>query len=122
MKDIKCVITQKYGSKDYKPVKNGIFRRDGDYVVTLSFHQEPDLGEGKHSADISQYPLEDILDQFSVFISDFYKAENGKKADICLLEFCSPELAHIEGLLGIVGKHIYNREDNNSIELIIEDA
>lgn len=41
-------------------------------MTSLSFEQEPEYGEGESSADISQYPLEDILDRYYVAVEDFY--------------------------------------------------
>ena len=70
MKDIKNYNAEKYDEKksDYKEIEEGIFelieRGKKIYVTSLSFIQEPEFGEGGSSSDISQYPVEDILDKF----------------------------------------------------------
>ena len=46
-----------------------------------SFVQEPEYDEGANPSDISQYPLEDILDKFYVSVSDFYERENYNKEE-----------------------------------------
>ena len=93
-------------------------------MTSLSFEQEPELGEGKDAASISQFPLEDILDQFSVYVSDFYPEKNTPKSKTCYLEFSGYELEDIIRLRGLIGKHVYNREirDNSIdyIELVVE--
>jgi hypothetical protein len=95
------------------------------YVTSLSFEQEPELGEGNSPNLISQYPLEDILDEFLVHISDFYEEDNDKSATLCYQEFASPNIEDIKKLRGIIGKHVYNKEytgddGENYIKLVIE--
>ena len=87
------------------------------YVTSLSFEQEPDLGEGESPRDISQYPMEDILDKFFVSISDFYEKLNSESISLCFYEFFSEEINDVKNLRGIIGKHVYN----NSSKLVIED-
>ena len=95
------------------------------YVTSLSFEQEPEHGEGTSPKLISQYPLEDILDKFSVHISDFYKKENDKSDALCYQEFASPNIREIKKLREIIGKRVYNkkyiREDGRTyIKLAVE--
>ena len=90
------------------------------YVTSLSFVQEPEYNEGSHAGKISQYPLEDILDRFYCYVSDFYKDMNNESSNICFLEFASDDVDDIRKLLGIVNKHVYNREENGRVKLIIE--
>lgn len=94
------------------------------YVTSLSFEQEPLLGEGESPQSISQYPLEDILDKFFLHISDFYHGINDDSDTLCYLEFASDSIDDIRSLLDIVGKHVYNKEyesdGKNYIELIID--
>ena len=82
------------------------------------------MGEGHDSTDISQYPLEDILDRFLVYVSDYYKKENAAKKAECCLEFSSSSIDQIKALSTIVGKHVYNREEmdngQRTIVLVIE--
>jgi len=67
------------------------------------------FGEGTSGADISQYPLEDLLDRFCVQISDFYSELNTPRSKICYLEFAASNRKCIERLLSIVGKRVYNK-------------
>ena len=82
MKEIKNYDARKYETEAYKKLAEGIYETmDEDdealYVTSLSFVQEPELGEGENAADISQYPLEDILDKFyydvEKWTNEFYR-------------------------------------------------
>ena len=73
MKEIKYLEANKYQDGNYEKLNDVIYRKDNLFFVTLSFIQEPELGEGNDASYISQYPLEDILDKFGVFVSDFYE-------------------------------------------------
>ena len=124
MKNIQSFSPEKYQGTLYTPVEEGIYRLDQDggtlYVTTLSFVQEPDLGEGPHAGEISQYPLEDILDQFYCHISDFCESLNQSGSPVCYQEFAAPDLEDVRKLRGIIGKHVYNKEIDGYIQLIIE--
>lgn len=85
-------------------------------MTSLSFEQEPEYGEGESSADISQYPLEDILDRYHVAIEDFYGEINDGSSNVCAYEFSGSSIDDIEKLLGIVGKHVYNKTVENDGE------
>lgn len=93
MKEIANYPASKYqaGAK-YQHVADGIYRcldatadTHDEYVTSLSFVQEPELEEGTGPQDISQYPLEDILDRFLVYVSDFYEAANAASEMRCQL-------------------------------------
>ena len=115
---------EKYSGADYIPVSDGIYAYQGEYVTALSFEQEPELGEGGNAAEISQYPLEDLLDRFSVYVSDFFEEYNVPETMTCLLEFSGDSEEDIAGLRTIIGKHVYNRERSSDgktfVDLIIE--
>ena len=68
------------------PCFDGIFSYQGEYVTALSFEQEPEFGEGGNAAELSQYPLEDLLDRFSVYVSDFFERYNTPDTTTCRLE------------------------------------
>ena len=76
------------------------------------------------SGDISQYPLEDVLDKFYVAVEDFYTELNDGSSNTCYLEFSGAGIEDIENLLQIVGKHVYNRAEERDgktyIKLVIE--
>ena len=109
---------------EYKETESGIYQIDDLFVTSLSFEQEPEYGEGENSSDISQYPLEDILDRYYVYVSDFYEAENQKGGSVCVLEFASSDADDVRNLRSIIGMHVYNNSVNNGsqeyCELVIE--
>lgn len=125
MKDIKNYHADKYDTEDYKMLEDGIYETmDEDdealYVTSLSFVQEPELSEGENAANISNYPLEDILDRFYCHISDFYEELNREDSPVCYQEFASPELVDVQNLRSIIGRHVYNKEEGDIVKLIIE--
>lgn len=124
MKNIQIYHAAKYSNGEYERCGDSIFRKDRQWFISLSFEQEPNLGEGHDSTEISQYPLEDILDRFYVYISDFYEKENALKKAECCLEFSGSDIDQIKALSTIVGKHVYNKEEidngKKTIVLVIE--
>ncbi|MBQ8822786.1 MAG: hypothetical protein IJZ82_09100 [Lachnospiraceae bacterium] len=125
MKEIKNYHASKYDTEAYKELEEGIYETmDEDdealYVTSLSFVQEPELSEGESAADISQYPLEDLLDKFYCHISDFYEELNSEDSQVCYQEFASPELVDVQNLRSIIGKHVYNKEEGDMVKLVIE--
>ena len=124
MKNIRAFSPNKYNAHSYTKIEEDIYGYDDVYVMTLQFQQEPEYDEGMSSAEISQYPLEDILDRFNVYVSDFYRAENRKATLNCQLEFASRRLESIQKLKTIIGKRIYNKvvKENGEefAELVIE--
>lgn len=124
MKNIRIFTPSKYHTAVYREVEPGIFQIGKTYVTSISFEQEPNLGEGQSAVDISQYPLEDILDRFCVFISDLYPALNTKNSTTCYLEMSARTKESIEKLHAIVGKRVYNNvfyeNGEECIGLVIE--
>lgn len=124
MKQIESYHAQKYENGKYSPVEDGIYKLEHDgeilYVTSLSFVQESELEEGNNASEISQYPLEDILDQFYCHISDFYEDLNLEQSQVCYQEFAAPNLKDVRKLRTIIGKHVYNKEVEGYIKLIIE--
>ena len=120
MKNIANYRAEKYASSSYTEVAPDIFESPEGYVTSLSFEQETELDEGSSAADISQYPLEDVLDRFSVYISDFYEDLNTAESAVCRLEFCGRTAERIQRLRSIIGKHVFNRESEDVIDLVIE--
>jgi hypothetical protein len=124
MKNISAFKASKYSTKDYELLEDDIYRCGGVCVITLQFQQEPEMDEGSSSADISQYPLEDILDRFNVHISDFYDSENKCAKVNCRLEFASRKIENIRNLKSIIGKRVYNKvvtkNGDDFVELVIE--
>ena len=119
-------ITYLDGKKYYKYKKdNTLFEPDDDdmfiYVLSICFVQEPEYGEIESSDSlISQYPLEDICDEFNCYCSDFYEKENIEDKELSYVEFASNKLKNIKKLKSIIGKHVYNQKDNDTIKLVVE--
>ena len=129
MKNIENYNAEKYSDEKYRKLEEGIYEcvdKDGDtlYVTSLSFEQEPELEEGENAGDISQYPLEDILDEFYCHISDFYEDLNTPDSIRCYQEFAAMDIEDIKNLRSIIGKHVYNKEYEKDgkvyIRLVIE--
>ena len=130
MKNITIYEAEKYQTDKYTMVKENIYKtydefmQQDSFVVSLSFEQEPEFGEGCSSSNISQYPLEDVLDKYFVAVEDFYEEINDGHSNVCVLEFSGAEIEDIENLLDIVGKHVYNKkvekDGNTYIGLEIE--
>lgn len=125
MKLIENYKADKYAEEIYEEVEKDIYRmedEDGDdlFVTSLSFVQEPELKEGSSAAEISDYPLEDLLDRFYCHVSDFYEELNQTGGQTCVLEFGSPELQDVINLRSIIGKHVYNKEEGEQVVLMIE--
>ena len=108
----------------FQEIDDNIYTDGKEFFIGLSFEQEPELEEGSLSNDISQYPLEDILDKFCVSIYDFCEESNSQKNKKCKLVFSGTALENIKGLKSIIGKHVYNKiiESNGReiVDLIIE--
>lgn len=124
MKQIENYNANKYSNDLYSEIEYGVYevKEDGEilYVTSLSFVQEPEFNEGANASDITQYPLEDILDKFYCHISDFYEELNKVNSQTCYQEFASPDIEDIRNLRSIIGKHVYNKEIEGFIKLIIE--
>lgn len=124
MKNIENYNADKYNGQEYSEVEEGIYKvNDGNeviYVTSFSFVQEPEYDEGTYADYISQYPLEDILDKFCCYISDFYPAQNTKESEVCYQEFASSTPDKIKNLRSVIGRHVYNKEEDGRIKLIIE--
>ena len=110
MKNIKNYFSEKYSSSEYMEVSPCIFMVGKNYVTSISFEQEPEFEEGSNAATISQFPMENILDKFLVYISDFYPRLNTEKSKTCYVEFASSDMDDIKKLCIIIGKHVYIKD------------
>ncbi len=124
MKNIRLYDAEKYRDGSYKSVSAGIYLKENMYYMSFAFEQEPEYGEGADSSYISQYPLEDLLDKFNVFVSDFYKELNSRAQKECFVEVSSNSPKKIENMTTIIGKHVYNRNSVQNgeefVDLVIE--
>lgn len=83
MKNIQNYTPEKYLTADYELMEEGIYKTKDPYssdetvcyVTSLTFEHELDMpGEEDGSPRyISQTPLEDLLDKFLVYVTDFYE-------------------------------------------------
>lgn len=117
MKNFQNYTPEKYSTPAYQMVEEGIYRAKNPYdsgpeeiyVTSLSFEMEPECygEEGGCPQDITQVPFEDLLDQFFVFVTDFYDQLNAGSEVTCYQEFGSWNLEDVQKLRTIIGKRLY---------------
>lgn len=117
MKNFENYAPEKYMAPDFQKIENGIYKtkspygsKDDDiFVTSLSFEMEPDCYGEKDASprNLTQVPIEDLLDEFNLFVTDFYETLNQGSETICYLEFGSFDLADIQRLRTILGKRFY---------------
>lgn len=115
MKNFKSFEAEKYSAAAYRKIEEGIYctknpyGKDMIYVTSLTFEQEPELygEEGGCPQHITQIPFENILDEFFVYVTDFYEQLNSQSKSVCYQEFGSPHLEDIQKLRTMIGKRIY---------------
>ena len=91
------------------------------FVTSIVFEAEPEYDENEPSDSmISQYPLEDILDKYFLYVNDDYIEENAGDPVNSYVEFASEDIEDIRSALEILGKHVYNFEEDGYIKLKIE--
>ncbi len=120
MKNIKVFNSPKYEDGRYIKVEEAVFWDNTKYLISICFQQEPEFGEGVSAKKISQYPLEDILDNTGTYVNDFYEDLNTDNSDICYLELASLHIEGIRAVHQLCGRHVFNKVENGSVELIIE--
>ena len=118
MKNFQNYKAEKYAdTKKFTEVEDGIYRtkdpygiNDHDiYVTSLTFEHEPEcmFEEEASPQYIPQLPFECLLDEFGVFVTDFYEAENNDSKVTCYQEFGSSRLEDIQKLRTMIGKRFY---------------
>ena len=132
---------EKYAGPGFERIEEGIYRTKDPYgivkggmvyVTSLSFQMEPDCygEEGGSPRDITQCPFEDLLDEYMLFITDFYEDLNRESKVTCYQEFGSTDIEDIRRLRGIIGKRFYavplSEEDDEDgegpdYEIVIEE-
>ena len=91
------------------------------YVTSIVFEPEPELGENEPAdAFVSQYPLEDILDEFYIYCYDSYDKENETDKVNSYVEFAGDDIDDIRKVLSIIGKHVYIKTEGDYDILKIE--
>lgn len=115
MKNFKNYCAPKYAGSDFKEVKDGIYQTKSPYsdetvfVTSLCFETEPECygEEGSSPRNIPQIPFEDILDEFCVYVTDFYDSLNRESVLLCYQEFGSDRIEDLEKLRTLIGKRCY---------------
>ena len=111
MKNFRLYNAEKYNDTDeYEKVGEGIYKNSNDdYVTSLTFEMDNSrFGEEDGSPqDISQCPFEDMLDEYGVWVEDFYEDMNADSEVTCYQEFASSDIENIRRLLTIIGKEFY---------------
>ena len=117
MKNFKSYMPEKYMKAGYQEVEEGIYKTKSPYgngdsdifVTSLTFEMEPECyGEEDASPrNLTQIPIEGLLDEFSLFVTDFYEELNAESETICYQEFGSFDLSDIQRLRMLIGKRFY---------------
>ena len=129
MKNFQNYTPEKYSKPDFQKIEEGIYQTKEDiFVTSLSFEMEPECyGEEDSSPqNITQVPFESLLDEFLVYVTDFYDQENEKSETVCYQEFGSSRLKDIQKLRTIIGKRFYavpyvdEEEEEEYYNIVIE--
>ncbi len=128
MKDIKLYHDPRYDNTEiYQQVEDGVYevvnKTDdmvdiGEAVMSLEFKLEGELDE----VDERQYPLEDILDKYLLYVSHFIQDEPGE--DVLVVEVAGG-LDDVKRSKEIIGKRVALEEEMIDgapyVRLVIED-
>ena len=115
MKNFQNFTPQKYMTSDFQKISDEIYKTKSPYdsndifVTSLTFEMEPECyGEENVSPNnLTQIPIEGILDEFNLFVTDFYEQLNQSSEIICYQEFGSLDLEDIKNLRTLIGKRFY---------------
>lgn len=115
MKNFQNFTPKKYMTSDFQKISDGIYKTKSPYdsndifVTSLTFEMEPECyGEENASpSNLTQIPIEGILDEFNLFVTDFYEQLNQSSEIICYQEFGSLDLEDIKNLRTLIGKRFY---------------
>ena len=112
-----CARYTQYEGFIYKDVTGGFGARRGitsEPVYCVTLYAELEDGED------TQYPLEDILEEYCVVCAEATeeKEEAGKR--IYIIEVEGEDVDSIKAIAGFVGKRVYNYEEGDYVMLGIE--
>lgn len=115
MKNFQNFTPPKYMTSDFQKISDGIYKTKSPYdsndifVTSLTFEMEPECyGEENASpSNLTQIPIEGILDEFNLFVTYFYEQLNQNSEIICYQEFGSLDLEDIKNLRTLIGKRFY---------------
>lgn len=115
MKNFQNFTSQKYMTSDFQKISDGIYKTKSPYdsndifVTSLTFEMEPECYDEENASpsNLTQIPIEGILDEFNLFVTDFYEQLNQSSEIICYQEFGSLDLEDIKNLRTLIGKRFY---------------
>ena len=115
MKNFKSYTPEKYAGSGFQKVEEGIYRTTSPYgkeeifVTSLSFEMEPErYGEEEASPrNLTQVPIEGLLDEFGLFVTDFYEELNNASDITCYQEFVSFDVEDILRVRTLIGNRFY---------------
>ena len=116
MKNFNNYTAEKYSGDGFTEIEEGIYRTANPfggkadiYVTSLTFEMENDrYGEEDGSPKyLPQVPIEGLLDEFNVFVTDFYEDLNEGSETVCYQEFGSFDIEDIRKLRTLIGKRFY---------------
>lgn len=102
-------------TSDFQKISDGIYKTKSPYdsndifVTSLTFEMEPECYDEENASpsNLTQIPIEGILDEFNLFVTDFYEQLNQSSEIICYQEFGSLDLEDIKNLRTLIGKRFY---------------
>ena len=105
MKNIALVELDKYtGNPGYRHIEGNIYESLEEKEHVFAFTYELEQGED------SQYPLEDLLDRFFLYVSDFVDEERFNTGPTVILELAGSLEDVRETIRAIIGKRVFNKE------------
>ena len=115
MNNFQNYTPEKYSGDGFQKISDGIYKTKSPYdsedifVTSLTFEMEPErYGEEDGSPQyMPQIPIEGILDEFNLFVTDFYEQLNETSEKICYQEFGSFDLEDIKKLRTLIGRRFY---------------
>lgn len=120
MKIIKSLHLEKYDDREkYRPMDDTIFEDLGGETYCLTLYCELEEGED------TQYPLEDILDEYYVNCTGYLEEQEVEGKRILIVEMegsldRESNLEHIKAVSGLIGKRVFNCQNGKSVTLGIE--
>ncbi len=120
MKNIQLETLDKYqGNANFELIEGNIYKdlEENHYVFALSYELE--------ETEDSQYPLEDILDEYLLHVSDFIDEDAFDSSNEVTLELGGSLKNVKEAIAAIIGKRVYNEEYEDEegelrVKLVIE--
>ncbi len=134
MKNFKNYTPEKYKEPKFQEIEEGIYKTKSPYdnedifVTSLTFEFEPQCYEEADGTpqNMPQVPIEGILDEFYVFVTDFYEELNETSEITCYQEFGALNLSNIQSLRKLIGKRFYavpyidEEDEEEYYEMVIE--